>query len=190
MNKEKYDDSLIYIILLSSFTILFSTLCHYKFNILNTTILSSFLLLPVIFYVQNIIFNKYSLKISILSIIISIISTIIFNIIMNFSIGKELLINVLSINTIILLITSFINLIMFSFIKYETKETYILVFISYLLIQIIYNLIYVIFNIDRIVLKDYYKEYLLVILIEFLIVVIISIIDKKTIRKQKIISRN
>ena len=158
MNKEKYDDSPIYILLLSSFTILFNTLSYHKFNILNTYIVSSSLLLPVIFYIQNIIFNKYSLKKNILSIIISVISTIIFNIIMNFSVGKDISSNIFTINIMILFISSFINLVIFNFIKYETKETYILVLISYLLVQIIYHLIYVIFNLDRIVLKNYLKN--------------------------------
>ena len=183
--KTKYNDSWIYIFLLSSFTILFDTLSNYNINIYNVTISSSYLLLPLIFYLQNIIFNKFSNKTNISSILISILSVFVFSIIMDFSLGKEIILKDLSLELVILMIASYINLLFFNYIKYETKEPYILILISYLLVNIIYHLIYVLFNINSIVFKYYFKEYILVIFIQFIIIIIISIIDKITIRKKK-----
>lgn len=184
-NNKKYDDSWIYIFLLSSFTILFHSLSTINLNIYNISIKSSYLLLPLVFYLQNIIFNKFSNKTNIKSIIISILSVLLFTVIIDFSIGKELLLKELSIELLILLIASFINLLIFNFIKYETKEPYILILLSYLLVNIIYHLIYTLLNINTIILKYYYKEYILIIIIQFIIIIIISIIDLITIRKKK-----
>jgi len=183
--KNKNQDSLIYILLLSSFIILFNAIQTYNIDIYNITISSSYLLLPIIFYIQNIMFNKFSTINNIFSILVSMFLSLIFIYTMDFILEKTLIIEELPLEIIILMITSYINLLCFKTIRNRINEPYILILANYLLVNIIYHLVNIIFTIDNIVFKYYFKEYFLILFIQLLIIIIISAIDKETIIKKK-----
>ena len=84
--KDLYNDSWIYIMLLSTIVILTESLKNYTF-VLTTKITYAIFLIPVILLITNFITKKYGYKRSILAIAISTLSLIAFVAIMYFAIG-------------------------------------------------------------------------------------------------------
>ena len=161
-NKEFYDDSWIYTLLLSSFTIFGIVLLKYKFNLLNLKVPYTVFVLPIIIYIENIIFKKHKNKL-LQSIIISGISPMIYEFIFSFIIRKQMVIYIELI--VIYLIVSIIK--------------------SLLVIIIFYSL-YIIVTINTFIMSNLLL-YLFIIVLDLLLIIFIYLIEKILNEKDNII---
>lgn len=177
-----YDDSWIYIFLLSSFTCLYDALSTQNITIQKELICLNIFVLPIILLVSNIINYKYDYKISIKGTIISLIVLFILNVVIDFSLGNIFNYENLSYEMIALFITEIINLIIFSFLFKHTNRGYILITINYILDIIFYHFITTLFNLKEIMLNTFLKDYFIFIIGNTLSIIIISIFDKLLIK--------
>jgi len=177
-----YDDSWIFIFLLSSFTCLYDALSTQYITINKELICLNLFVLPIILLVSNIINYKYDYKVSIKGTIISLIILFLINIIIDFSLGNLFNYNSLFYEIIALFITEIINLMIYTFLYNHTNRGYILITINYILDIILYYFISTLFNLNEIVLKSFIKEYLIFIIVNTLSIIIISIFDKLLIK--------
>ena len=89
-----YDDSWIYIFLLTSFTCLYDALSTQNITIQKELICLNIFVLPIILLVSNIINYKYDYKTSIKGTIISLIVLFILNVVIDFSLGNILIMKI------------------------------------------------------------------------------------------------
>ena len=177
-----YDDSWIYIFLLSSFTCLYDALSTQNITIHNELICLNLFVLPIILLVSNIINYKYDYKVSIKGIIISLIVLFVINVIIDFSLGNIYNYENLFYEMIALFITEIINLIIYTFLFKHTNRGYILITINYILDIIFYYFITTLFNLKEITLNTFLKDYFIFIIGNTLSIIIISIFDKLLIK--------
>lgn len=177
-----YDDSWIYIFLLSSFTCLYDALSTQNITIKNELICLNLFVLPIILLVSNIINYKYDYKVSIKGIIISLIILFVINVIIDFSLGNIYNYENLFYEMIALFITEIINLIIYTFLFKHTNRGYILITINYILDIIFYYFITTLFNLKEIILNTFLKDYFIFIIGNTLSIIIISIFDKLLIK--------
>ena len=177
-----YDDSWIYIFLLSSFTCLYDALSTQNITIQKELICLNIFVLPIILLVSNIINYKYDYKVSIKGIIISLIVLFVINVIIDFSLGNIYNYENLFYEMIALFITEIINLIIYTFLFKHTNRGYILITINYILDIIFYYFITTLFNLKEIILNTFLKDYFIFIIGNTLSIIIISIFDKLLIK--------
>ncbi len=177
-----YDDSWIYIFLLSSFTCLYDALSTQNITIQNELICLNLFVLPIILLVSNIINYKYDYKVSIKGIIISLIILFVINVIIDFSLGNIYNYENLFYEMIALFITEIINLIIYTFLFKHTNRGYILITINYILDIVFYYFITTLFNLKEITLNTFLKDYFIFIIGNTLSIIIISIFDKVLIK--------
>lgn len=177
-----YDDSWIYIFLLSSFTCLYDALSTHNITIQNELICLNLFVLPIILLISNIINYKYDYKVSIKGTIISLVVLFLLNLIIDFSLGNAYNYENLFYEIIALFITEIINLVIYTFLFKNTNRGYVLITINYILDIIFYYFISTLFNLKEIVLKSFLKEYLIFIIVNTLSIIIISIFDKLLIK--------
>ena len=133
MKKKLYDDSWMYILLLTTLIILTESIKGYTFKLLGYDISFSIILIPLIFIISNFITKKYSHKKTIFAISISTLCLILYLFIMCFAIGKEFIITDIIGDIGAYLAAQLINLILCTFLIYNTKPNAILIFSTYLL---------------------------------------------------------
>ena len=177
-----YDDSWIYIFLLSSFTCLYDALSTQNITIQKELICLNIFVLPIVLLVSNIINYKYDYKKSIKGTIISLIVLFVLNVVIDFSLGNIFNYENLSYEMIALFITEIINLIIYTFLFKHTNRGYILITINYILDIIFYYFITTLFNLKEITLNTFLKDYFIFIIGNTLSIIIISIFDKLLIK--------
>ena len=179
MKKNKIkEDRLVYLLLLSSFLILFITLEKYNFIIKETSITYSYLVVPILLLITNIIYKKLKLKELSKILILSLTVLLLFIIIINFSLGLTTNFEELIRPIISLIISIIINIFILLLTLNKYKSIYLIILLNYLFSIITYDIMYQLFlrtNID-------YTYYMILLPIELFIVIIISIIDKIKIR--------
>ena len=134
----KYNDSWMYILLLSTIVILGESLKTYTFNLLGVNLTYVIFLLPFIFMVTNYITKKYGFKRTLTAIIISSISLIAFVLLMNFAIGKTFTISSISGGLAGYLVSQTINTMIYKFLLVNTNSPYLLVLLNYVFGYIVF----------------------------------------------------
>ena len=130
--RQKYNDSWMYILLLSTLVILIESLKTYKFNLMGTPVTYSMFLIPFIFTVTNYITKKYGFRRTLTSIIISTIALMAFVAIMNFAIGRELHFSSISGGLLGYIISQLVNTMIYKFLLVNTDSPYILILLNYI----------------------------------------------------------
>ena len=175
--QDMYNDSWIYIMLLSTLVILTESLKNYTF-VFTTKITYSIFLIPVILLITNYITKKYGFKRSLLAIIISTISLVAFVAIMYFAIGINFTLNAVSGQVVGYLICQLVNLFIYCFLLNNTSFQYILVLINYLFALIAFYLAYTVMQADLVIGKDFWSGYFITLVIQLVELTIITSFDK------------
>jgi len=175
---ELYDDSWMYILLLTTLAILTESVKTYTFKINSISLSFSIILLPFVYLLTNYINKKYDYKKAIAGISISAVITVCFMAIISFALGKDLILTSLSGEFFGYVVSQFINLTISNFLLNNTTSPTILVFLTYLFCIIVFILIYTLVNLNRMTLDYYWTKYFVTIGIDFIICVPITIIDK------------
>ena len=177
--KELYNDSWLYILLLTTLVILIEALKNYTFILNNVSITYSIFLLPLVYLLTNYITKKYTYQRSIVAISISGVSVVLFTILMNFALGKEITLMNISGQFCAYVVSQFINLTIYNFLLNNTKPTYILIFQNYLFTLIIFYMFYTLINLNILVIDEYWTGYFTVVSIQTFMCLILAFIDKK-----------
>ena len=179
MKKKLYDDSWMYILLLSTLVILAESIKGYTFSILGCNITFSITLIPLSLLITNFITKKYNHKKALQAIGISTMSLVIFILIMCFAIGKEFLLIDIVGDIGGYLAAQCLNLILCSFLIHNTTPNVILIFSTYLISIVIFYMVYTLIYLNTISLDNFWKSYLIAMFIEGVICIPLSIIDRQ-----------
>ena len=175
----KYNDSWMYILLLSTIVILGESLKTYTFNLLGVNLTYVIFLLPFIFMVTNYITKKYGFKRTLTSIIISSISLVAFVLLMNFAIGKTFTISSISGGLAGYLVSQTINTMIYKFLLVNTNSPYLLVLLNYVFGYIVFYMLYAIVRMDLVIADTFWIGYFITLLIQTIISMVLASIDKK-----------
>lgn len=175
----KYNDSWMYILLLSTVVILGESLKTYTFNLLGVNLTYVIFLLPFIFMVTNYITKKYGFKRTLTAIIISSISLIAFVLLMNFAIGKTFTISSISGGLAGYLVSQTINTMIYKFLLVNTNSPYLLVLLNYVFGYIVFYMLYAIVRMDLVIADTFWIGYFITLFIQTLMSMGLATIDKK-----------
>lgn len=175
--QDMYNDSWIYIMLLSTIVILTESLKNYTF-VLTTKITYAIFLIPVILLITNFITKKYGYKRSLLAIAISTLSLIAFVAIMYFAIGINFSFSIIAGQVVGYLTCQLVNLFIYCFLLNNTSSPYILVLINYLFALIAFYLAYTIMQADLVIGKNFWNGYFITLVIQLAELTIITLFDK------------
>ena len=178
MKKQLYDDSWMYILLLSTLVILTESIKKYSITILNVPITLSIVLIPLTLIITNYLTKKYDYRKTIFAIIISTLSLIGFLFITSFAIGKEFLIEPIIGDILAYIMMQIVNLLICYFLLLKIKPNTIIVYGCYLLSLIVFYMTYTLVNLNNMSLDNYWKIYLIIMFIQAIISMPLAIIDK------------
>lgn len=181
--KKLYDDSWMYILLLTTLTILLYSLSSYKFRIGEVNLSYSVLGLPLVFLIANYITKKYSYAKTITAIATSAVSMVIFILIMNFALGKATVLSNMSGHFCAYVVSQFVNLMVYYFILQNTTSKLPLVFLSYVFSLIVFYMFYTLIYLDMMTGESYWKGYFISLGIQSIICLVLTIIDNKCITR-------
>ncbi len=175
--QEMYNDSWIYIMLLSTIVILTESLKNYTF-VLTTKVTYAIFLIPVILLITNYITKKYGFKRSLLAIAISTLSLIAFVAIMYFAIGINFSFSIVSGQVVGYLVCQLVNLFIYCFLLNNTSSPYILVLINYIFSLIAFYLAYTVMQADLVIGKDFWGGYFITLVLQLVEIIVITLFDK------------
>lgn len=181
---EVYDDSWMYILLLTTLVILIESLRTYTFTLNGVEITYSVLLLPVIFLITNYITKKYDYKKSLVAISVSGVSVVLFVFLMNFAIGKPMDLSLISGQFCGYITSQFMNLMIYTFLLNNTKSPIFLIFLNYLFSLIVFYMFYTLIYLDMIILEEFWVGYFTVLSIQAFLCIFLAYIDKNISRGQ------
>lgn len=177
--KTKYNDSWMYIILLTSVVILTYSLKEYNFHIINTELTFSIFLIPFTYAITNYITKKYGFKKGITAIFISTVSLVLFILLMGFAIGKNIELSSITGELLGYFLSQLLNTMIYKFLLVNTNSPYLLILLNYIFGYIFFYMIYTVVNLNMIVLDNFWISYFIVLIIQTLISIVLSIVDKK-----------
>lgn len=176
---DNYDDSWMYILLLTTLTVLTYSLSTYTFKLTDIRLTYSIFLLPVLYLISNYITKKYGYGKTILAIAVSSISIVAFTLIMNFALVKPTTLDTFSGHFCALVVSHFVNLMIYQFLINNTNAHAVLILLTYLFALVTFYLFYTLIHLNMIVVDNYWKGYFITIGIQSLVCLVLTIIDKK-----------
>ena len=190
MKKEKeeiYNDSWIYILLLTTLVILLESLKNFKVAINGTKVTYAIFLLPLVYLLTNYILKKYDYKKAIAAISLSATAMVVFMLIMSFALRERFLISSISGEFCGYVASQFISLTMYSFLLNNTKSPIILIYLNYIFALLVFYMFYTIIYLDMVIVDKFWAVYFVTIGIQSVICIPLAIIDKKIKRGREII---
>lgn len=177
--KEIYDDSWMYILLLTTLAILALSIKTYKFTVLSRNISYTTLLLPLIYFNANYITKKYGYTKTLLAISISGVGMVLFVLLMNFALGKISLLSGISGEFCAYVTSQLVNLTIYNFLLKNTEMPFFLILLNYIFALIVFYMFYTLIYLNMFVTTEYWKSYFVILAVQSVICLILTIIDKK-----------
>lgn len=177
--KTKYEDTWIYILLLSAIVILGQALKNYTFQVDNFNLTYSLFLLPVIYFLTNYITKKKGYKKAILGISISGISMVLFVFLINLCTGRGFDFYNVAGDFCGYIVSQCINLTIYQFLLNNTKSNFILVFLNYIFALVVYYLFYSLFYINTLAVDTYWPAYFTTLILQAILIMMLTYIDMR-----------
>lgn len=177
VRRKSEDDCWMFILLLTTLTILIESLKSYTFDIFDISLSFAIFLLPFVYFLVDYITKKYDYKKGIAAIAISAVMFVSFSAIMSFALGETFLISSVSGEFCGYVVSQFIHLSITLFLINHTKYPTWLVYINYLFSLIIYHLFYTLIYLNMIILESYWIEYFMTLGIQALVCVFTVFFD-------------
>ncbi|MBR3049366.1 MAG: hypothetical protein IKG58_02245 [Bacilli bacterium] len=174
---QVYEDSWIYILLLSAVVILQQSLKNYTFIIDDFNLSYSLFLLPVIYFLTNYITKKKGYQKSIMAISISAMAMVIFVVFMNLCMGRGFELYNVAGDFCGYFISQLINLTIYEFLLDNTKPNYILLLLTYIFALVVNYLFYSLFYISSIAIDNYWVIYFTTLILQTMLVMLLAFID-------------
>ena len=184
---EIYNDSWMYTLLLTTLVILVESLKNYTFSIASTELTYSIFLLPLVYLLANYILKKYDYKKTISAISLSGVSLVVFVLIMSFALGERFILSSIIGDFCGYIASQFVNLTIYSFILNNTKAPVVLVYLNYIFSLIIFYMFYTIMYLNMVMLDGFWSGYFITLVIQIILCIPITIIDKKIKKGREII---
>ena len=147
--ETEYNDCWIYVLLLTTLTILIQSLKSYTITIKGCAISYNIFLIPGIYYLTNFICKKYDYKKSVAAIAISGVAFVGFMVAMEFALGRGIVLSNLVGDFCGYVVSQFVNLMIYVFIMNNTRSPFILIYLNYLFSIIVYYMIYTLIYLNR-----------------------------------------
>ena len=177
--EELYNDCWMYVLLLTTLTILLESLKTYTFKIAGVQLTYALFLLPFAYLIVNYITKKYDYKKAVAAIAISGVMFVCFSAIMSFAVGERLILTSISGEFCGYIVSQFINLTIYMFLLNNTKSPIILVYLNYIFALIVYYMFYTLIYLNTINLDHYWTGYFITLAFQEVICVPITLLDKK-----------
>lgn len=177
--EELYNDSWMYILLLTTLVILAESLKAYEFTIAKVEITFSILLIPLIYLISNFITKKYGYRKTVVAISISGVSLVLYVALMCFAVGKEFFLYNITGAFCGYVISQLVNLTIYTFLLNNTKTPFILVYANYMFSLIVFYMFYTLIHLNMIILDGFWKGYFITVFIQALICIGLTFIDSK-----------
>ena len=168
-----------YIFLLSSFLLLVQVLDNFKFTIVDMDTTYKVILLPIVFFIVNVITKKFGFKIATKAIVISALAGYLISLIFNIPIANKINIFITFGDLLGFIVSMFINLSIYYYLLINTKMTTIPIILTYTFSLLINNLTSMLFKYNMIYSSYFWQEYLLLIMIQLVIIIPLSLIDNE-----------
>lgn len=185
--EEIYNDSWIYILLLTTLVILLESLKNFKVTILGSEITYAIFLLPLIYLLTNYILKKYDYKKAVAAIALSGTALVAFVLIMTFALGERFMISSVSGEFCGYVASQFVGLTIYNFLLNNTKSPVILIYLNYIFSLLVFYMFYTIIYLDMVIVEKFWAIYFVTIGIQIFICIPIAAIDKKIKRGREII---
>ncbi len=169
----------LYILLLTSIVIFTYSLKIYILNIDFINVTYSVLVYPFTYYLVSIIYHKSNYKYAFLGIVISIVGGILFQYMMDFALGEEFRFMSIIGEVCGYIISQFIGLSNYHFMKRNMKSTFLNVFLNYLLSLTFFYMNYILFHLDNWSIDYFKEEYIPIMGINIIMCIVITILNKK-----------
>ncbi|MBR4693446.1 MAG: hypothetical protein IKQ06_06030 [Bacilli bacterium] len=176
---EEYNDCWIYVLLLTTLTILIQSVKSYKFMFMGCELGYNIFLIPGIYFLSNYICKKYDYKKAIAAIAISGVIFVGFIVTMEFALGKGLVLSTLVGDFCGYVVSQFVNLMIYVFLLNNTRSPYILVLLNYIFSIIVYYMIYTLMYLNLVIQDGYWLKYFITIGIDAVICLVVALIDKR-----------
>ncbi|MBQ9019373.1 MAG: hypothetical protein IJ097_03610 [Bacilli bacterium] len=179
-----YNDCWIFILLLTTLVILTESMKVYTFNIFEIDLTYALFLLPFSYFIVNYIAKKYDYKKAIAAIAISGVIFVSFTCIISYLVSNNLMLDSIAGELCAYVVSQFINLTIYMFLLNNTPSLFVLVLFNYLFALVVYYMIYTLLYLNMVVGDTYWIGYFITLIIQFILCIIITIIDKKIKRGQ------
>lgn len=182
-----YDDSWMYILLLTTLLILTTSIKSFTFTFSSINLSYSIFLLPFLFFIANYITKKYDYKRTIVAISASSVGMVLFNVLMSLIVGQGIELVFLSSSFSAYITSQFVNLTIYYFLLQNTNLPFILVFLTNIFALLTLYMFYTLISISTIVIEDYWKGYFLTIIFQAIPCLILARLDMLVKKGQEII---
>lgn len=179
MNKRKYNDSWMFIFLLSTLLILTESVKNYTFTIQNLEFTYAIFIIPFLYFITDYITKKYGFKRGLTSIVVSAIALIAFILVMNFSLGSTFDFSCLNGGLIGYIVSQMVNVMIYRFLLINTTSPFVLVLLNYVFGLVIFYVVYTLVNMNITITNTFWVEYFIVLVVQTLMCIALTVIDKK-----------
>ena len=177
--KDIYNDSWLYIILLSTIVILGEALKTYTFNIGDISLTYTIFLLPIMLLLTNYIIKKSGYRTAIAAICLSAVAMVLFVSIINFALGRTVSLMAIGGELSGYVCAQLVSLNIYLFLLNNTKSPAVLVWLNYLFALIVFYMFYTLINLKVLVTETYWIGYFITLALQAVECFGITLIDKK-----------
>ena len=178
---KKENDVWVYTLLLTTLTILIESLRVYTFKLFGVELSYSLFLLPVVYFLIDVIAKKFDYKRAVAAIAISSVIFVSFSFIVAYAINGEYILRSLTGEFCAYVLSAFTNLTIYVFLLNNTESPRILVILTYLFSLVVYYMVFTLIYLN-LVFNDYWTGYFITLGIQLVICTILSIVDKRVLR--------
>lgn len=181
---KKENDVWIYVLLLTTLLILTESLKTYTFRVMEVDLTFSLFLLPIAYFLIDLIAKKYDYKRAIAAIAVSAVIFTSFSFIMAYFIESNYILRSISGEFCAYVVSSFVNLTIYMFLLNNTETPQVLVLFNYIFSLVVYYMFYTLIYLNMIIFDTYWMGYFITLSIQVFICIGLSIVDRKIKRGQ------
>ena len=181
---KKENDVWLYVLLLTTLVILTESLKTYTFRVMDVDLTFSLFLLPLAYFLIDLIAKKYDYKRAIAAIAVSAVVFTSFSFIMSYFVESNYILRSISGEFCAYVVSSFVNLTIYMFLLNNTESPKILVLFNYIFSLVVYYMFYTLIYLNMIMFDTYWMGYFITLSIQLFICIGLTILDKKIKRGQ------
>ena len=181
---KKENDVWLYVLLLTTLVILTESLKTYTFRVMDVDLTFSLFLLPIAYFLIDLIAKKYDYKRAIAAIAVSAVVFTSFSFIMSYFVESNYILRSISGEFCAYVVSSFVNLTIYMFLLNNTESPKVLVLFNYIFSLVVYYMFYTLIYLNMIMFDTYWMGYFITLSIQLFICIGLTILDKKIKRGQ------
>lgn len=173
------NDSFLFSMLLATISVLAVALKDYNFSLGDFEISFAVFVIPIVFFMSNIITKKFGFKISLQSILISSLILVAFVLLIKDLVNQKIMAVEIFGNFISYFVSLIINLSIYYYILIHFKENVFLVYFNYIFSFIIYHMIYLLFLHHMVVTDQFWNHYFISVALQAILSILFVVLDHK-----------